>query len=90
MHGSRNHGGHDWSPFGIGPEDPNGWEKLLPLLKKVADLGREWHNPNETKPIPNVRYMIYKFEEYAQSIVIKIFTNPDGTESLSDAFPLIE
>ena len=55
---SKNHGCHDWSPFGIGPNDPKGWDKLLPLLKIVADQGQKWNNPNQTKPIPNVEYYL--------------------------------
>ena len=85
--GSKNHGGHDWSPFGIGPNDPNGWDKLLPLLKVVADQGQPWNNPNQTKPIPNVEYYIYRFEEYSYSIVLKLF-NTGGQYSLSDAYPM--
>lgn len=84
--GSKNHGGHDWSPFGIGPNDPKWWEKLLPLLKTVADQGQQWQNSNSTKPIPDVEYYIYYFEEYGHSIVLKLFNQ--GTHySISDAFP---
>lgn len=85
--GSKNHGGHDWSPFGIGPNDPNWWQKLLPLLKKVADFGTEWHNPNETRPIENAKYYIHYFEEFGNSIIIKLYFFPDGSIKLADAFP---
>ena len=83
--GSKNHGGHDWSLFGIGPNDPKGWDKLLPLLKIVADQGQKWNNPNQTKPIPNVEYYIYRFEQY--SIILKLFNN-GGQYSISDAYPI--
>ena len=85
--GSKNHGGHDWSPFGIGPNDPKGWDKLLPLLKIVADQGQKWNNPNQTKPIPNVEYYIYRFEQYSCSIILKLFNN-GGQYSISDAYPI--
>ena len=86
-HGSANHGGHDWSPFGIGPEDPQWWDKLLPLLKVVADQGQSWQNPNSSKPIENIEYYIHYFEEYGASIVLMLF-NQGGHYSISDAFPL--
>ena len=85
--GSKNHGGHDWSPFGIGPNDPKGWDKLLPLLKIVADQGQKWNNPNQTKPIPNAKYYIYRFEQYSYSIILKLFNN-GGQYSISDAYPI--
>lgn len=84
---SKNHGCHDWSPFGIGPNDPKGWDKLLPLLKIVADQGQKWNNPNQTKPIPNVEYYIYRFEQYSCSIILKFFNN-GGQYSISDAYPI--
>lgn len=85
--GSKNHGGHDWSPFGIGPEDPKWWDKLLPLLKVVADQEQRWQNPNSSKPIENVEYYIHYFEEYGCSIILKLFNHGDYY-SISDAFPL--
>jgi len=87
LKGSKPNGGHDWSPFGIGPNDSNKWEKLVPLLKTVADQGQRWTNPRETKPIPNVEYYVYYFEEYSHAIVLKLFNRGDFY-SISDAFPL--
>ena len=84
---SKNHGCHDGSPFGIGSNDPKGWDKLLPLLKIVADQGQKWNNPNQTKPIPNVEYYIYRFEQYSCSIILKLFNN-GGQYSISDAYPI--
>ena len=37
--GSDNHNNHDWFKFNIDPNDPNAWEKIIPLLKIVADNG---------------------------------------------------
>lgn len=73
--------------FGIGSNDPKGWDKLLPLLKIVADQGQKWNNPNQTKPIPNVEYYIYRFEQYSCSIILKLFNN-GGQYSISDAYPI--
>ena len=84
---SKNHGCHDGSPFGIGSNDPKGWDKLFPLLKIVADQGQKWNNPNQTKPIPNVEYYIYRFEQYSCSIILKLFNN-GGQYSISDAYPI--
>lgn len=42
LNGSKIHGLHDWSMFGIDHNDPDAWEKLLPILKTVVDQGREY------------------------------------------------
>ena len=86
--GSDNHNNHDWFKFNIDPNDPNAWEKIIPLLKIVADNGEIWDNPNSTKPIANVVYYIYHFEEYATSLVLKLHEAQNGWYTISDAFPL--
>ena len=84
LKGSRNHEPHDWSSFGIGPNDPNGWEKLLPILKKVVDTGFEMERNRA-----NNGNLIYDCRDYINekvTVIVKLFINSNGTLDVSDAW----
>ena len=86
MKGSKNHEPHDWSSFGIDPNDPDGWEKLLPILKKVVDTGFEMTRNNTD----NGRVIHYcrDYINEGVTVVVKLFINNNGTLDFSDAWTI--
>ena len=69
--GSKNNP-HDWSPFNVDPKDPNSWDKILPILKKVVDEGEKiktdfWKNSEYL-----VHYYELEFPEFASKVLVKI------------------
>lgn len=90
LNGSKIHGLHDWSMFGIDPNDPDAWEKLLPILKTVVDQGREYLRKPASGNEGEVVQYIYRFSKEAVEVVVRLFVSPDGSIRLSDAWPLTQ
>lgn len=90
LNGSKIHGLHDWSMFGIDPNDPDAWEKLLPILKTVVDQGREYLRKSASGNEGEVVQYIYRFSKEAVEVVVRLFVSPDGSIRLSDAWPLTQ
>ena len=84
VEGSRKNGGHDWKKFNIDPNDPNAWDKILPLIKRVVDEV----SGTPTRNNPDVIVFEKYFEEFGAGIKVFLYKLADGTYKLGDAYPL--
>ena len=84
LKGSKNGHVDGWKKFGIDPNDPNSFLKLLPFLKKAVDKGEEAITKldNGGRIIEYVHYI----KDKAFEMVVRIFEYPDGTRILTDAY----
>lgn len=89
LHGSRPHHGHDWSKFGVEPDnnDDNNWKVILPILEEVVN------NPDEVKNTVHhggqtIVYYSKYFADVGQEVIVKFCDMGDGILKFSNAYPV--
>ena len=89
LHGSNNAHESGWRKFNIDPNDPNGFEKLLPIINEVVKNGvkSDW-----TKKPTGVytREITYYFSEVGETVKVIVNKGLDGIEHITDAFTLFK
>ncbi|MBQ2941275.1 MAG: RHS repeat-associated core domain-containing protein [Clostridia bacterium] len=89
LHGTNSLHEKGWKKFNIDPNDPNGFEKLLPIINEVVKNGdkSEW-----TKQSTGVltRTITYYFSEVGETVQVIINKGLDGIEKITDAFTIFK
>jgi len=80
--GSKNHGGHNWKPFGI-----DGWPALVALLTKVLTNPDRIVGPKEVDG-GRLWYFYKDFPKLDLTVVVKVFQSIAGVFKLSDAWTI--
>ena len=78
-----------WKRFGIDPDDDNGWEMILPILKEVVEHADEYEEKIAKGSGTFIEYSKTYINEGVR-VVVKIWMSADGTrQQLSDSIPYI-
>ena len=89
LHGSNNSHESGWRKFNIDPNDPNGFEKLLPIINEVVRNGvkSDW-----TKQPTGVytREITYYFSKVGETVKVIVNKGLDGIERITDAFTIFK
>ncbi len=89
LHGSNNSHESGWRKFNIDPNDPNGFEKLLPIINEVVRNGvkSDW-----TKQPTGVytKEITYYFSKVGETVKVIVNKGLDGIERITDAFTIFK
>jgi len=85
LHGSNNKHEDGWRKFNIDPDDPNGFEKLLPIINEVIKKGTK-SNWREVDGGRCIRTIEYYFSKIGETVIVIINKTADGIETITDAY----
>ena len=88
LHGSNNSHESGWRKFNIDPNDPKGFEKLLPIINEVIKQGTK--GPWKEKGERYVREITYYFPKIGETVKVIINKTKDGIESITDAYTIFK
>ncbi len=88
LHGSNNSHEKGWKKFNIDPNDPNGFEKLLPIINEVIKNGTKsnWRSVGKM----SIREIEYYFPNIGETVRVIINKTAEGIESITDAFTVFK
>ena len=88
LHGSNNSHENGWKKFNIDPNDPKGFEKLLPILNEVIKNGTksEWKLVGKT----SIREIEYYFPNIGETVKVILNKTAEGIESITDAYTIFK
>jgi RHS repeat-associated protein len=83
LHGSKGSHESGWKKFGIDPNDPNEFIKIVPFLKAAMEEGEKMVDKAPGGGL--LRDFTYTIKEQGIQIWLRIIEFADGTQKLSDA-----
>ena len=89
LHGTNNSHENGWRKFGIDPNDPNGFENLIPIINEVIKNGTR----GEWKDVGNGRYVqeiVCYFSKVGETVKVIINKTAEGIEKITYAFTIFK